>query len=144
MRILGTVEARLTDGDRVVLGGLAEGTWPPESRSDAWLSRPMRLALGLDQPERRVGLWAHDFAQMLGAPEVILTHSAKVAGTPTAPSRFVQRLAASPARRDGRRRWIAAVRISPGRASSTGPRMCRSHRSRRRNRRAQRGRSGFR
>ena len=94
VRILGTVEARLTDIDRVVLGGLVEGTWPPESRSDAWLSRPMRQQLGLDQPERRVGLSAHDFAQMLGAREVILSHSAKVAGTPTVPSRFVQRLAA--------------------------------------------------
>ena len=56
MRILGTVEARLTDIDRVVLGGLVEGTWPPESRTDAWLSRPMRQQLGLDQPERRIGL----------------------------------------------------------------------------------------
>ncbi len=33
----------------------------------------MRLALGLDLPERRIGLSAHDFAQLLGAPEVILT-----------------------------------------------------------------------
>jgi ATP-dependent helicase/nuclease subunit B len=55
VRILGTVEARLTDSDRVVLGGLVEGQWPPESRADAWLSRPMRQQLGLDLPERRVG-----------------------------------------------------------------------------------------
>ena len=52
----------------MVLGGLVEGAWPPESRTDAWLSRPMRQQLGLDLPERRVGLSAHDFAQMLGAP----------------------------------------------------------------------------
>jgi ATP-dependent helicase/nuclease subunit B len=94
VRILGPLESRLTASDRVVLGGLAEGTWPPESNTDAWLSRPMRLALGLDLPERRIGLSAHDFAQLLGAPEVILSHAAKVAGTPTVPSRFVQRLAA--------------------------------------------------
>ncbi len=94
VRILGLLEARLTESDRVVLGGLVEGTWPPESRSDAWLSRPMRLSLGLDLPERRIGLTAHDFAQLLGAPEVILTHAAKIAGTPTVPSRFIQRLAA--------------------------------------------------
>src|SRR4029077_18760703 len=43
VRILGPLEARLTESDRVVLGGLVEGTWPPESRTDAWLSRPMRL-----------------------------------------------------------------------------------------------------
>src|SRR5580693_2429103 len=94
VRILGPLEARLTESDRVVLGGLVEGTWPPESRTDAWLSRPMRLNLGLDLPERRIGLSAHDFAQLLGARDVILTHAAKIAGTPTVPSRFLQRLAA--------------------------------------------------
>jgi ATP-dependent helicase/nuclease subunit B len=94
VRILGPLEARLTVSDRVVLGGLVEGTWPPESNTDAWLSRPMRLALGLDLPERRIGLSAHDFAQLLGAREVILSHAAKIAGTPTVASRFVQRLAA--------------------------------------------------
>jgi ATP-dependent helicase/nuclease subunit B len=94
VRVLGPLEARLTESDRVVLGGLAEGRWPPESHSDAWLSRPMRLALGLDLPERRIGLSAHDFAQMLGAREVILSYAGKIAGAPTVPSRFIQRLAA--------------------------------------------------
>jgi len=94
VRILGLLEARLTSIDRVVLGGLVEGAWPPETRSDAWLSRPMRLDLGLDPPERRISLSAHDFAQMLGAKEVVLTCAAKLAGAPTVTSRFVQRLAA--------------------------------------------------
>lgn len=94
IRIFGLLEARLTNSDRVVLGGLVEGAWPPESRSDAWLSRPMRLDLGLDLPERRIGLTAHDFAQLLGAPEVVITLAAKIGGTPTVPSRFIQRLAA--------------------------------------------------
>ena len=40
------------------------------------------------------GLSAHDFAQFLGAREVILSHAAKIAGTPTVSSRFIQRLAA--------------------------------------------------
>jgi ATP-dependent helicase/nuclease subunit B len=94
VRILGPLEARLTESDRVVLGGLVEGSWPPDSNNDAWLSRPMRLALGLDLPERRIGLSAHDFAQLLGARDVILSHAAKIAGAPTVPSRFIQRLAA--------------------------------------------------
>jgi ATP-dependent helicase/nuclease subunit B len=105
VRILGLLEARLTDNHRVVLGGLVEGIWPPESRADAWLSRPMRLDLGLDLPERRIGLTAHDFAQLLGAREVILTLAAKIAGTPTVPSRFIQRLAAVSGDR-----WQQAVR----------------------------------
>lgn len=94
VQILGPLEARLAASDRVVLGGLLEGTWPPDGQTDAWLSRPMRLALGLDLPERRIGLSAHDFAQLLGAREVVLTYAAKVAGAPTVPSRFIQRLAA--------------------------------------------------
>jgi ATP-dependent helicase/nuclease subunit B len=94
VRILGRLEARLIESDRVVLGGLVEGSWPPESNSDAWLSRPMRLALGLDLPERRIGLAAHDFAQLLGAGEVVLSKAAKIEGMPAAPSRFIQRLAA--------------------------------------------------
>ncbi len=104
VRILGLLEARLTESDRVVLGGLVEGTWPPESNNDAWLSRPMRHSLGLDLPERRIGLSAHDFAQLLGAREVSLSRAAKIAGTPTVPSRFVQRLAAVAGAR-----WQSAV-----------------------------------
>ena len=57
--------------------GLVEGVWPPDPRTDPWLNRPMRHALGLDLPERRIGLSAHDFAQLLGAGEVFLTRSAK-------------------------------------------------------------------
>ena len=94
VQIFGLLEARLTHSDRVVLGGLVEGKWPPESRSDAWLSRRMRLALGLDLPERRIGLSAHDFAQLVNASEVVLSRAAKIGGAPSMPSRFIQRLAA--------------------------------------------------
>ena len=104
VRIFGPLESRLQHIDRVVLSGLAEGIWPPETRTDPWLSRPMRQQLGLDLPERRIGLSAHDFAQALGAREVILTRAAKISGAPTVMSRFVQRLAAV----TGEARWTAA------------------------------------
>jgi ATP-dependent helicase/nuclease subunit B len=106
VRIFGLLEARLQNADRVVLGGLNEGTWPPDTRSDPWLSRPMRLELGLNLPELRVGLSAHDFAQALGAPEVILTRAAKQGGTPAVRSRFLQRLAAVA----GEDRWNDALK----------------------------------
>jgi ATP-dependent helicase/nuclease subunit B len=105
VHIYGPLEARLTQSQRVILGGLAEGIWPPEPRSDPWLNRPMRLQLGLDLPERRIGLSAHDFAQMLGAPEVILSRAAKLGGAPAVASRFVQRLAAVV----GEARWQTAI-----------------------------------
>jgi ATP-dependent helicase/nuclease subunit B len=94
VHIYGPLEARLQSADRVVLGGLVEGVWPPDPRLDPWLSRPMRHALGLDLPERRISLSAHDFAQALGAPELVLAYPARLGGAPTVPSRFVQRLAA--------------------------------------------------
>src|SRR6185503_12138630 len=106
LRIYGPLEARLSFCDRVILGGLVEGVWPPEPRIDPWLNRPMRHQLGLDLPERRIGLAAHDFAQALGAPEVILTRATKLGGTPTVSSRFVQRLAAVA----GEARWTAALK----------------------------------
>jgi ATP-dependent helicase/nuclease subunit B len=104
VQIFGLLEARLINVDRVVLGALVESVWPPETRSDPWLSRPMRLELGLDLPERRIGLSAHDFAQLLGTPDVILTRAAKLGGAPTVASRFVQRLAAVA----GEEHWNAA------------------------------------
>ena len=104
LHIYGQLEARLTQSDRVILGGLVEGVWPPAPRADPWLSRPMRHELGLDLPERRIGLSAHDFAQLLGADEVILSHAAKVGGAPAVASRFLHRLEAVA----GEERWRAA------------------------------------
>jgi len=104
LKIYGPLEARLTQSDRVIVGGLVEGVWPPAPRIDPWLSRPMRHELGLDLPERRIGLSAHDFAQLLGAEEVILSHAAKVGGAPAVASRFLHRLQAVA----GEERWNAA------------------------------------
>ncbi|QZO01223.1 double-strand break repair protein AddB [Chenggangzhangella methanolivorans] len=94
LRILGPLEARLLSFDLVILGGLNEGVWPPVPQADPWINRPLRAALGLAPPERRIGLSAHDFSQGLGAPEVVLTRAAKVGGAPTIPARWLQRLAA--------------------------------------------------
>lgn len=92
LAILGPLEARLQHHDLMILGGLNEGTWPPEAAADPWMSRPMRAAFGLPSPERQIGLSAHDFAQALGAERVVLTRSERVDGTPTVPSRWLLRL----------------------------------------------------
>lgn len=91
LSILGPLEARLLRPDVLVLAGLNEGTWPADADTDPWMSRPMRQAFGLPQPERRIGQSAHDVAQALGAPDVILTRSLKVDGTPTVASRWWRR-----------------------------------------------------
>lgn len=94
IRILGLVEARLLAVDTVVLAGLVEGSWPGETRLDPWLNRAMRQSFGIDPPERRIGLAAHDFCQLMGTGRVILTRAAKAGGVPTVASRWLQRLAA--------------------------------------------------
>ena len=90
--IWGPLEARLQQVDLVILGGLNEGTWPAEAVIDPWLSRPMRRRVGLPAPERRIGLAAHDFVEAASAPRAVLTRAARVAGTPTVPSRWLLRL----------------------------------------------------
>ncbi len=92
LSILGPLEARLLSADLVILAGLNEETWPDAAPIDAWLSRPMRAELGLEPPERRIGLSAHDFLQAACAPEVLLTRALKVDGTPTVSSRWLLRL----------------------------------------------------
>jgi ATP-dependent helicase/nuclease subunit B len=94
LKILGLLEARLLSVDRVVLGGLDEGTWPPRTVTDAFLNRPMRARVGLAPPERRIGQTAHDFVQALGTHDVVITRAQKRDGSPMVPSRFLQRLKA--------------------------------------------------
>lgn len=94
LKILGLLEARLLSADRVVLGGLDEGTWPPRTVTDAFLNRPMRANVGLAPPERRIGQTAHDFVQALGTHDVVITRAQKRDGSPMVPSRFLQRLKA--------------------------------------------------
>ncbi len=92
LRILGAIEARLVRADRMILAGLEEGVWPRGAPIDPFLSRPMRKALGLPPPERRVGQTAQDFVQAAAAPEAILIHSERRGGQPAVRSRWLWRL----------------------------------------------------
>lgn len=92
LAILGQQEARLQSFDVVVLGGLNENSWPRAAATDPWLSRPMRSTLGLELPERAIGLAAHDFAVLAAAPRVFLTRAVKTGGAPAIASRWLQRL----------------------------------------------------
>ncbi|HEY5794037.1 MAG TPA: double-strand break repair protein AddB [Bosea sp. (in: a-proteobacteria)] len=94
VKIWGLLEARLLEADHVVLGGLNETVWPPETKTDSFLNRPMRTELGLSPPERRIGQTAHDFVQALGAAQVTLTRARKAGEAETIASRFWQRLKA--------------------------------------------------
>ncbi len=94
LAIYGLIEARLQSADLMILGGLNEGTWPGIPAPDPWLAPRIRAALGLPGLERRIGVAAHDFAQGLGAPRVIVTRSRRDASAPALASRLWLRLQA--------------------------------------------------
>jgi len=92
LSILGLFEARLQQADLIILGGLNEGTWPPDVTASPWMSRPMMRDFGLPVPECQIGQTAHDFTQNFCARRVIITRSNRVDGTPSVRARWLRRL----------------------------------------------------
>jgi ATP-dependent helicase/nuclease subunit B len=113
--IWGLLEARLQSPDVIILAGLNEDIWPETADPGPWLSRGMRLALGLEPPERRQGQAAHDFQMAVGNPHCVLAYAERLGTAPALPSRLLQRLEAllgDDITRDMRqrgRRWIVAA-----------------------------------
>jgi ATP-dependent helicase/nuclease subunit B len=94
LAIYGLLEARMMPVDILIMGGLNETKWPAQSDPGPWLNRTMRDKLGLQQPERSIGLSGHDFAQGLGVGTVYLTYAKRVEAAPVVPSRWILRLRA--------------------------------------------------
>lgn len=94
LHILSPMEARLQTADVVILGGLNETSWPRKPDPDPWINRHMRNKLGLPLPEKRIGQSAHDFIGLFHARSVYITRAKKQNGTPTMPSRWLQRMQA--------------------------------------------------
>ncbi len=92
INIWGTLEARLQTVDLMILGGLNEGVWPSQTQNDQFLTRGMKSGIGLEPPERRIGLSAHDFQMAMGQKRVILARSERADGAPSIASRWLQRL----------------------------------------------------
>ncbi|MEO0982981.1 MAG: PD-(D/E)XK nuclease family protein [Pseudomonadota bacterium] len=90
--IWGPLEARLQSADLIILAGLNEGVWPDQPQADAFLPRRFRAALGLPPPEARLGLSAHDFAQLACAPSVVLMSAKRREDAPAVASRWLWRL----------------------------------------------------
>ncbi len=92
LAIWGLIEARLQRADLLILGGLNEGSWPPQPGDEPWMSRPMRDRFGLPPLEARIGEAAQDFALAAAGPSVLLTRARRVDGAPSVPARFLSRL----------------------------------------------------
>jgi ATP-dependent helicase/nuclease subunit B len=76
----------------MVLAGVNEDIWPPPADPGPWLSRGMRVAVGLEPPERQQGQAAHDFEMALGNAQVIIAYATRIGTSPALASRLVQRL----------------------------------------------------
>ena len=92
--IWGPLEARLQTADKIIIGGMNEGTWPNAIKPDPWLNREMAAELKLPPMDMATGLNAHDFSSLFANPDVTLTRAVKDGGTPTLPSRYLLRLEA--------------------------------------------------
>jgi ATP-dependent helicase/nuclease subunit B len=92
--ILSSMESRLLHFDVVILAGLNEGSWPGNTAIDPWFNSNIAGDLGLVSEEHKIGLAAHDFYCLAHMPEVLLTRSNKIDGSPTTPSRWLIRLEA--------------------------------------------------
>ncbi len=92
LAIWGPLEARLQTADRIILAGLNEGVWPAQPPADAFLPRVLRKKIGLSDPDERIGLSAHDFAQLAAAPNVTLLSSKRRDDKPAVASRWLWRL----------------------------------------------------
>lgn len=92
LSIWGTRDVRVERADVMILAGLNEGSWPSAPRPDPWLNRAMRARVGLNLPERDIGLAAHDFQQAITAPNVIMTRAVRSDDAQTVPSRWLNRL----------------------------------------------------
>lgn len=92
IHIWGELEARLMNPDLMILAGLNEDIWPSPADPGPWLSRSMRIAVGLAPPERQQGQAAHDFVMALGNRQVILAFATRIGTSPALASRLVQRL----------------------------------------------------
>lgn len=89
--IWGTLEARLQNPGLMIVAGLNEGIWPAAADPGPWLSRKMRLDIGLEPPERQQGQAAHDFEMAMGNRQVLLAYALRLGTSPALPSRLLQR-----------------------------------------------------
>lgn len=92
LHLLTPVEARLQCFDRVILANMQEAHWPGSVPISPWLNRAAETALGLPTPEEHISRMAHDVLMLASHGEVFLTYPKRDGGSPTARSRFIERL----------------------------------------------------
>jgi ATP-dependent helicase/nuclease subunit B len=92
VNITSVQEAQLINYDLVIIANLNDGANPMNTPPDPWMSRKMRIDLGLPPRETEIGKSYFNLIQLVAQKKVLLTRSRNVDGTPSIKSRFLQRL----------------------------------------------------
>jgi ATP-dependent helicase/nuclease subunit B len=92
VNIISVQEAQLINYDLVIVANLNDGVNPPNIVPDPWMSRKMRVSLGLPPREMEIGRSYFGLVQLVAQNRVLLTRSRNVDGIPSIKSRFLQRL----------------------------------------------------
>lgn len=94
LQIMGLLETRLLDFERIIILGMNEGSLPPTNIIQTFIPMDLRKYLGLPLPRDKQGLFAHHFYRLLHhAKDLIITYSSsgeKIGGSE--PSRYLLQL----------------------------------------------------
>lgn len=76
LQIMGLLETRLLDFERIILLGMNEGNLPPTNIIDTFIPMDFRNYLGLPLPRDKQGLFAHHFYRLLHeSKQLFITYS---------------------------------------------------------------------
>ncbi len=91
LAILSPIEARLTNYNCYILGGLTLGSWPKENFS-VWLNDKMKQEANLPNKDFFTSLANHDFMSLIASKNIFLTHSHKENGSINIESPILNRI----------------------------------------------------
>jgi CRISPR/Cas system-associated exonuclease Cas4 (RecB family) len=94
LQIMGLLETRLLDFERILILGMNEGNLPPTNIIDTFIPMDLRKYLGLPLPRDKQGLFAHHFYRLLHhSKQLFMTYSStgeSIGGAE--PSRYIIQL----------------------------------------------------
>jgi CRISPR/Cas system-associated exonuclease Cas4 (RecB family) len=94
LQIMGLLETRLLDFERILILGMNEGNLPPTNIIDTFIPMDLRKYLGLPLPRDKQGLFAHHFYRLLHqSKQLFITYSStgeSIGGAE--PSRYIIQL----------------------------------------------------
>ncbi|MDF9831066.1 PD-(D/E)XK nuclease family protein [Parabacteroides sp. PF5-6] len=94
LQVMGVLETRALDFDRVIILSMNEGTFPQRKAANSFIPYHLRIGFGLPTYEHQDSVWAYHFYRLIyRASQVSLIYDTRTAGMQTGEvSRFVHQL----------------------------------------------------